>query len=141
MVPVAVHPEGKCEYTNLLYACATCNEAKNAVLGIPNPCEVAFRDCLRINDDGQVEAQNDEGEKLIDVLRLNNERNVRYRSCWIRTLAALKTTDPGLYEEFMGFPEALPDLRRKQVPRNTKPEGAENCYFALRERGELPTMY
>ena len=61
----------------------------------------------------------------------------------MRMLGALEATHPKLYQECMGFPDDLPDLRpaRKRVPRNTKPEGAENCYFALRERGELPATY
>jgi hypothetical protein len=59
----------------------------------------------------------------------------------MRTLQALSATDLVLYREYMTFPVDLPDLRKKRVPNNTKPEGAENCYFALRERGELPTKY
>src|ERR1035438_5001554 len=43
-VPSSVHPDGKCEYPNLLYACATCNEAKQDILDIPNPCDVAFHE-------------------------------------------------------------------------------------------------
>src|ERR1039458_225442 len=50
-VPVVADSSGEFEYENLLYACARCNEAKRAVLGVPNPCEVAFHDCLRILDD------------------------------------------------------------------------------------------
>ena len=56
-------------------------------------------------------------------------------------LEALRTTHPELYQEFMGFPDELPDLRKKHVPANTKLEGAANCYLALRERGELPAIY
>ena len=139
--PVAVDPGKKYEYANLLYACATCNEAKKAIIDVPNPCEVTFRDCLRIPPNGRIEAVNNDGEKLRQTLRLDNERNVRYRYRWMRTLEALKTTHPDLYQEYMGFPEDLPDLRRKHVPNNTKPEGAANCYFALRERDMLPATY
>lgn len=139
--PVAVDLGGKCEYANLLYACATCNEAKKAVLGIPNPCEVTFGDCLRILPDGRIEALNDHGEKLRQALRLDSEKNVSNRSRWMRALETLQTANPGLYQEFMGFPDDLPDLRKKHVPNNTKPEGTANCYFALRERGVLPAMY
>jgi hypothetical protein len=140
-VPVTVNPDGECEYSNLVYACATCNEAKTAILGLPNPCEVAFHDCLRIIGDGSVEALNDNGEKLRQVLRLNSKSNVKHRWRWMRTLEALRINDPSLYQEFMGFPEDLPDLRRKLAPNNAKPDGAANCYFALRERGGLPTTY
>ena len=139
--PATVNPDGKCEYSNLLYACATCNVAKQAIVGLPDPCQVAFHDCLRIMADGRIEAVNKEGERLRQVLRLDNESNVRHRSLVMRTLEVLSAKDPDLYREHMSFPHDLPDLRRKLAPSNTKPEGAENCYFALRERGELPATY
>ena len=47
-VPVTVDSAGRCEYPNLLYACATCNEAKKAIPGVPDPCRTAFHHCLRI---------------------------------------------------------------------------------------------
>ena len=139
--PVAVDPSRECDYGNLLYTCATCNEAKKAILGIPNPCDVSFSDCLRILPDGRVEALNDDGEKLRQALRLDSQRNVANRLRWMRTLETLRTANPDLYQEFMGFPEDLPDLRKKVVPTNTNPEGAVNCYFALRESGALPAIY
>jgi hypothetical protein len=140
-VPVAADPAGKLEYSNLLYACARCNEAKRAVLGLPDPCQIAFHDCLRIMDNGRIEALNNEGKKLNLVLRLDSERNVHARSRWMRTLEILRTSNPALYMEFMGFPVDLPDLRKKRVPENTKPDGAASCYFALRERRKLPAVY
>ena len=140
-IPVKEHPDGECNYSNLLYACATCNEAKNDISGVPNPCEVAFSDCLRILPDGRIKALNDDGEKLRQVLKLDSEKNVPDRYRWMRALETLRSANLGLYQEFMGFPDDLPDLRKKHVPDNTKPKGAENCYFALRERGELPGTY
>jgi len=140
-IPVAVEPSGRCEYSNLLYACATCNEAKKDSLGVPDPCEVAFHDCLRIRADGRVEALNAAGEKLEQTLVLNSESNVRCRSRLMRTIEFLKNANPALYKEYMTFPDDLPDLRKKRVPTNTKPEGTANCYFALRERGELAATY
>jgi hypothetical protein len=140
-IPASVDPDGECEYSNLLYACATCNETKQAILGLPDPCQVAFNDCLLVNADGRIDALNSDGEKLKQVLRLDNEKNVHDRYRWIRALEALRAKEPDLYQEYMGFPEDLPDLRTKRVPENTKPAGAMNCYFALRERGELPATY
>lgn len=139
--PVAENEDSKCDYTNLLYVCATCNEAKKAVLVVPNPCEVAFGDCLRILSDGSIEALNDNGKKLRQVLLLNSASNVRNRSRWMRTLETLRTENQALYQEQMGFPQDLPDLRKKRVPNNTKPDGVLNCYFALREHGELQATY
>jgi len=140
-VPASVDPERECEYSNLLYACATCNEMKRAILGVPDPCQVAFNDCLRVLADGRIDAINPQGEKLKQVLRLDSENSVRIRRRFMQTFETLRASNPDLYKEFMGFPENLPDLRTKEPPRNTKPEGAANCYYALRERGELPETY
>jgi hypothetical protein len=139
--PVAQSYALECDYSNLLYACATCNEAKKAVLNLPNPCAVAFHDCLRVKDDGRVEALNTHGEILMQVLKLNSEKNVRTRSRWMRILETCRKTDTALYEELLGFPDDLPDLRKLRPPNNSKPEGAMNCYLAMRERGELPATY
>ena len=140
-IPASVDPDGECEYSNLLYACATCNETKQAILGLPNPCHVAFSDCLRVMADGRIDALNSDGENLKRILRLDSEKNVSIRYRWMRALEALRTKAPDLYVEYMGFPADLPDLRTKRVPENTRPDGAVNCYFALRERGELPATY
>lgn len=140
-IPVAVDEKGICEYTNLLYACATCNEAKRDAVGVPSPCELSFNDCLRILPDGRIEALNDDGERLRQILRLDSRTNIRYRARWIQNLEVLRANAPDLYKEYMGFPEDLPDLRRKHVPNNTKPDGTQNCFFALRERGSLPLTY
>jgi hypothetical protein len=139
-VPVSVDPDGEREYSNLLYACARCNEAKQAILGLPNPCQLAFNDCLRVMADGRIDALNPDGEKLKLVLRLDSEKNVSVRYRWMQTLELLRAKGSDLYQEYMGFPEDLPDLRTKRV-QNARPAGVVNCYFALRERGELPATY
>jgi HNH endonuclease len=139
--PVKNDPTRKCDYSNLVYACATCNESKSDIINLPNPCEVSFRDCLRILDDGRIEALNDEGEKLKQALQLDSQSNTEYRGRWIRILEGLRVSDPDLYRECMSFPTDLPDLRKKRVTNNTKREGAQNCYFVLRERGILPLIY
>lgn len=140
-IPIRGYPDGERDYSNLLYACAMCNEAKKAILGVPDPCKMPFHECLRILPDGKIETLNDAGRKLTQVLRLGSARNVSNRYRWMRTLQALSSANPGLYREFLSFPDDLPDLRKKHVPNNTRPEGIETCYFALRERGELPATY
>jgi HNH endonuclease len=140
-VPIAEARGRRCDYSNLLYACQTCNYAKKDVLGIPDPCEVSFRDCLQILPDGRFKALNANGEKLVQCLQLNSEANAEYRFRWMNILRHLETTNPVLYRELMSFPCDLPDLRKKQVPINTKSESVENCFFVLRERGELPSTY
>lgn len=142
-IPVAIDESGVCEYTNLLYACQTCNAAKSNALSVPDPCKVAFADCLQVTTDGEVQALNADGKILRDLLRMNSPQNLLSRRRWMQTLTALEESHPDLYREYIAFPDDLPDLRypAKRVPENSKPEGAENCLFALRERGELPETY
>src|SRR5260370_11823691 len=140
-MPVAEDPNGKLEYTNLLYACATCNTAKLGILGVPDPCIVAFATCVSIGNDGQMEAHNEAGESLVKKLRLNSPKNVQHRRRWMQVLAVLQRHEPDLYREYMSFPDDLPDLRTKIPPLNSKPESVHDCCFALLERGELPAMY
>ncbi len=103
-VPTSVDPNGECEYSNLLYACATCNVTKQAIVGLPNPCQVAFRDCLRVMADGRIDALNPDGEKLKQVLRLDSEKNVRHRLRWMRILDTLNAADPETLPRNHGFP-------------------------------------
>jgi hypothetical protein len=141
-IPVNVDADGVLQYANLRYACATCNEAKAGILGLPDPCSISFRDCIEIVADGHAIPRNAAGQRLCDVLRLNSSANVEFRSRWIGVLEALRRHgETKLYQEFMGFPAALPDLRSKKAPKNEKPESVTSCYFALRERGELPATY
>jgi hypothetical protein len=142
-IPVSVRPDLRCVYSNLLYACARCNEAKRGLTGVPDPCKVDFRACLRVQSSGEVQALNLDGKRLVEVLRLNSADSVSFRGRWLRVLSTLKAADLVLYNEVMGFPDELPDLRppRRRVPFNEKPEGASNCYFVLRQRGELPDRY
>lgn len=140
-VPVAIDESGKCEYTNLLYACRSCNVAKRDALELPDPCAVAFGACLRVKGTGVVEALNDDGKRLRDVLCMNSQKNLEQRSRWIKTLKALQISHPDIYREYMAFPNDLPDLRRKKAPRNSFPDGATNCFFVQRKRGALSETY
>ncbi len=142
-VPTSSDPTRVLDYTNLVYSCATCNTAKLGLLGIPNPCEVAFGDCLEICEDGRIRAigQSSIGETLIKNLRLNSKKNLEQRFRWIRTLAVLRVSAPDIFREYMSFPSDLPDLREKQPPFNSRASSVEICYFAQRERGELPLTY
>lgn len=140
-VPVSTDPTGTLRYTNLAYACTTCNEAKADILGLPDPCSVPFGECIEIVADGRAIAKNAAGQKVCDVLRLNSTGNLESRARWMRVLETLRLKEPALYQEYMGFPNDLPDLKSKRVPQNDRPGGVANCYFALRERGELPSTY
>ncbi len=134
------HPQRKLDYENLLYACHTCNSTKSDQI-VPDPCEIAFGECIEVHEDGTISALNENGERLIDRLRLDNEDYTRARRLIITTLRSLARHDKQTYVLWMRYPEDLPDLSRLKPPGNTKPEGISDSCYARRMRGELPEIY
>ena len=43
--------------------------------------------------------------------------------------------------DLLGYPDDIPDLRRKRHTLNSKPKSEEQCYFARLERSELAAIY
>jgi hypothetical protein len=140
-VPQVHDPAKTLEYDNLVYVCASCNALKGDLL-VPDPCQNAFGRCIRVNDNGTIEALNEEGERLVDKLRLDSPDRTRFRRQILDTLRSFVRNDErALLVSWTCYPEDLPDLRRKQEPGNSRPEGREQCCFARREYGELPETY
>lgn len=140
-VPQAINPNLACEYDNLLYVCATCN-SKKSDLSVPDPCEFAYGECVVVNPDGTIEARNETGELLIDLLRLDDATLTKYRLRWLETWRALIASGhSATYQEWMRYPDNLPDLAGKKPPSNSRPEGVFQCAFERRKRGELPVSY
>jgi hypothetical protein len=133
-------PELECEYDNLVLACQFCNGRKGPNRA-PDPCQVAFGDCLRVEADGIATPLNDAGRRLEKVLRLNHERYVQERRKWLRILSILARHDRAEFERLMGFPSDLPDLTRRKPPFNRRPEGIAGSWFERKRRGELPNVY
>jgi hypothetical protein len=52
--PRLTHPERRCDYDNLVYACCQCNALKQEAPPVRNPCEEAFGHHLEIHTDGSV---------------------------------------------------------------------------------------
>lgn len=129
------------DYDNLLFVCASCNSIKGD-LSVPDPCQVAYGDCMQVMSDGRIEALNPTGDLLISLLRLDGNDVVRYRKLIIDTLSVLRDARSDTYFEWVRFPDDLPDLSRKQ-PRggNSRPMGVNESWFAKRQRGELPSSY
>ncbi len=59
----------------------------------------------------------------------------------MRIAALAEERDADLYVRIAGFPGDLPDLGKLKPPRNLRPEGLEECWFARRRRNELPNIY
>jgi hypothetical protein len=137
---------GILDYNNLLYACLRCNSFKRDLLTIPNPCVHSFASHLQINRNGTVTPLTLEGNILVDVLQLNQMQRVQWRremlelAMWLQEQPDESEANRLLKSKF-GFPDDLPDLRKRKPPKNSRPNGAKVCYYALRERGQLPNTY
>lgn len=140
IIPQAEAEKLACVYDNLLLACQCCNRIKSNQR-VPDPAVVAYGKCLRVGSDGAVVPLNKIGHRLVRDLRLNEPRYRQWRSQRMRELRALLLCDPEGYEQAMGFPKVLPDLRALRVNANTRPEGIEESWLAKRLRGELPKVY
>ncbi len=137
-VPQKIRPDLKAEYDNLLYLCAACNNLKGAAL-LPDPCEVALESCLRFLQDGTVEALRVEGERIIEILQLDDPRLVDMRRRKIGILNSLAVNNWLLFAGEMSFPKDLPNLTAEPPPNNTRPEGLQLSWHSL--RNELPEVY
>jgi hypothetical protein len=138
---VATHPSEVGTYDNLIFACTTCNSAKQGLL-IPDPTIAFIQEAIRVQQDGRIETSTAEAERLVDLLGLNHESVVTYRRWWIEVIELARKHKLELYRRLMGFPDDLPDLSNLRPPEgNLRPEGVHESYFARRARGELPETY
>lgn len=130
------------DYDNLLYICGSCNSAKSNHF-LCDPCEVALGKCLVVHNDGTIIATNEDGQALIEILRLDNEDYTQYRYRTIRTIRALaEVGDKEILLLWLCYPKNLPDLTQLRPPGgNKRPEGIGESHYARRFRGELPDIY
>jgi hypothetical protein len=129
------------DYDNLVFACQCCNRQKSSHR-MPDPCQVAYGSCLRVESSGRVVPLNKEGRRLVDTIRLNHVRYVKEREKMIRILRLAESRDVALFEKLMGFPACLHDLSKLDPPGgNLRPDGISESCFARRARGHLPRIY
>jgi hypothetical protein len=134
-------PELECEYDNLIFACQFCNQQKLSNR-VPDPCRVAYGQCLHVEPNGLVTPLNASGRRLVNVIRLNHQRFVQERCKTMKLLRILAEHDRAEYELMMGYPEDLPDLSTLKPPRgNRRPEGISESCFARKNRGDLQRIY
>lgn len=134
-------PELECEYDNLVFACQFCNQQKLSNR-VPDPCRIAYGDCLRVESNGTVTALNRHGRKLVSVIRLNHPRFVAERLKTMKVLLVLAEHAPSEFQRLMGFPTHLPDLSMRKPPEgNRRREGISDSCLARQSRGELPATY
>jgi hypothetical protein len=138
---VAQHSNQAADYDNLLYACATCNAAKQDRL-LPDPLQVLTSPKVQVTADGLIHADDPEAGRLIELLGLDGDQAVEFRALWIGIVALASQHDPELYHKLMGFPADLPDLSRLRPPKgNKRPEGVQESWHARKQAGTLPETY
>lgn len=140
-VPISHDPAKRLDYDNLVYACASCNAAKQDKR-ISAPFEALNGDDVRVFDDGRIEGRSPDAREVILGIGLNSEANTEFRRTWIEITGLARQYDPLLFSRLMGFPDNLPDLSRLRPPGgNDRPEGIAESHFARRERGERGPIY
>ncbi len=133
-------------YTNLVYACLRCNSAKQDVQ-VLDPTRNALSVHLRVESDGTVTGLTDDGRFLIELLHLNAGPASAERRRIFRIMQRGQDypNDKGVemdYGEAFGYPEELPDLRTQRPPGgNSLAANETTCFYALREKAELPPTY
>lgn len=141
-IPVAQDSSGVLEYGNLVYTCPRCNLMK-AGAPIPNPTEFGYGSALHVDSEGVVHAKNDIGGVLICGLRLDHPELTSQRKLLLRIvrLAIEKENQPVILK-LLGYPDDLPDLKKKRPPgQNKRPDGLADCAFERRRGGKLPLIY
>jgi hypothetical protein len=134
-------PNLVCDYDNLVFACQFCNQQKLANR-VPNPCRIAYGQCLRVEPNGEVTALNRQGKRLVQVIRLNHPRFIEERFKILRLTKILAEHAPAELVKLMGFPEALPDLSLlKPSHGNCRQKGISESFFAQRQQGQLAKIY
>jgi hypothetical protein len=127
--------------TTLVFTCQFCNQQK-LLNRVPDPCQVAYGECLCVEADGTVIPLNAHGRRLVSVIRLNHPRFVQERCKTMKLLRVLAKHDRAAYEQMMAFPADLPDLSTLKPPRgNRRPNGVLESCHARRLHGNLPIIY
>jgi hypothetical protein len=136
-----------------------------------DPCNSAFSIHLRIRDNGTAEGLTADGARLIEILRLDDEKMDEWRGRMLQAIRRIERAlrpkwwrlawswvlrrfglivpssevPPEVMAELVawfGFPDDLPDLNRFRLRGgNTRPGGVAEQYFALRQQAMLPAVY
>jgi hypothetical protein len=140
-LPVAARPDLELVYDNLLYACHACNSLKGRLL-VPDPLEALRSKTVIVTRDGTIRGRTKHANRVIDLLQLNDPSYRRRRRFILAVVGLAEKHDRMLFLELMGFPDDLPDLSRLHPPAgNSRPNGVDKSYLALRQRGKLPVTY
>ncbi len=134
-------------YSNLIYACPTCNTLKSSHR-LPSPLKALTSKAISVNEDGTIQATTTEARRIVRILGLDSPEFNEWRRLIIDIVAMAakvanrsKSPQRKLYRELLGYPTDLPDLSKLDPPKNTRPAGVHESTFARRQRSELPEVY
>jgi hypothetical protein len=143
--PRSARPDLTCEYSNLVYACLKCNSNKNDRGPVLDPCRSAYALHLTVASDGTIQGNTGDGQKLIRLIRLDRDELNDFRRRILRLVRAAHRYPRSVWARevraFISYPADMPDLRTRRAPVNGNPDSAQHCYYASRERNELPRTY
>src|SRR5262249_14428038 len=125
-------PDLICDYDNLSYACLPCNSLKQDIETL-DPSRVALGEHLSFEADGSIVARSNEGREFIllfhlDAVPASNVRNEKLRILTLKKQHPDNADVEILFRRTFGYPENLPDLRRKQPRTNSRPHGVNDCH-------------
>lgn len=144
LVPQRERPDLVCVYDNLILLEGRMNLIKGK-RRLPDPSAVRLGKCLFVHTTGErtgeIEANDDVGEKIIRVLRLDSDDATQVRRDWVGILRSVARTDEPLFRKFIGYPKNLPDLAKANAPSNTRISGLRRSAKSLGDAGVLPEWY
>ena len=148
--PQTLAPHRVVEYDNLAYACDACNNFKRDEI-IPGPCDIDYSAHFRFVDDGTIEALTLKGEYLIEILGLDSDYLERSRRKIFRNYRTILELIEEYGEddedvqvelrELLGYPDDVPNLKRKKPPGNSRPDGKDDCYYVKLKDPAFPRLY
>ena len=139
-LPKSEHPDVERDYDNLVYACSECNGTKAAKY-LPSPESVAYGDCMRVDENGEIHALNERGITIIEALHLDAHEYTRLRRIIIVTVAEARLGSETL-KWCLCYPDELPNLSAEKKPKNNnRLGGISESHYERKEHSELPEYY
>jgi hypothetical protein len=139
-LPKSDHPDVERDYDNLVYACSECNGTK-ATKYLPSPESIAYGECMRVDENGEIHALNERGKTIIEALYLDAGEYTLLRRRIIETIADAQLGSKTL-KWCLGYPDDLPNLSTEKKPKNNKRRnGIHKSHYERKSRDELPEYY
>lgn len=123
------------DYGNLAYACHRCNLAKSDE-PVPHPENIAYGDCVEVDDEGNIRWLNRAGRLLVRSVRLDETDITARRKDLLKYFRYLFGDDSELFCERMSDPDDLKDLRDKKPDKNSKPDSWRTSAHARKAKAE-----